>query len=100
VGATAESKQIVDSFLAQEPQTQINSQLQDKPLKVFRETENPDLIGSHVPGTAVPNTRIDTVISNSYKSEAISRVSLSFRTGVPTVKRKNLSSCFCAERNK
>src|SRR5271156_6784723 len=43
-GQEANPNQIASSFLAQEAQNQINTQLQGKGLKMVQETENPDLV--------------------------------------------------------
>jgi Domain of unknown function (DUF4136) len=43
-GQNQNPNQIASSFLAQEAQTQINTQLQSKGLKLVQESENPDLI--------------------------------------------------------
>jgi opacity protein-like surface antigen len=43
-GQNQNPNQIANSFLAQEAQTQINTQLQNKGLKIVQESENPDLI--------------------------------------------------------
>jgi Domain of unknown function (DUF4136) len=43
-GEQPNPNQIANSFLAQEAQTQINSQLQGKGLKLVKESESPDLI--------------------------------------------------------
>jgi opacity protein-like surface antigen len=43
-GQNQNPNQVANSFLAQEAQTQINTQLQNKGLKLVQETENPDLV--------------------------------------------------------
>ena len=43
-GQQQNPNQIASSFLAQEAQNQVNSQLQSKGLKMVKESENPDLI--------------------------------------------------------
>jgi hypothetical protein len=43
-GQSPNPNQVASSFLAQEAQNQINTQLQSKGLKMVQETENPDLI--------------------------------------------------------
>jgi hypothetical protein len=43
-GQNQNPNQIASSFLAQEAQSQINTQLQNKGLKMVQESENPDLI--------------------------------------------------------
>ena len=43
-GQNQNPNQIASSFLAQEAQNQINTQLQSKGLKLVQESENPDLI--------------------------------------------------------
>jgi hypothetical protein len=43
-GQNQNPNQVASSFLAQEAQTQINTQLQSRGLKMVQETENPDLI--------------------------------------------------------
>ncbi len=43
-GQNQNPNQVASSFLAQEAQSQVNTQLQGKGLKMVQETENPDLI--------------------------------------------------------
>lgn len=43
-GQNQNPNQVANSFLAQEAQSQINTQLQSKGLKMVQESENPDLI--------------------------------------------------------
>jgi hypothetical protein len=43
-GQNQNSNQVASSFLAQEAQKQINTQLQSKGLKMVQESENPDLV--------------------------------------------------------
>jgi hypothetical protein len=43
-GQNQNPNQVASSFLAQEAQTQVNTQLQSKSLKMVKEEENPDLI--------------------------------------------------------
>lgn len=43
-GQQQNPNQIANSFLAQEAQSQVNSQLQSKGLKMVQESENPDLV--------------------------------------------------------
>jgi hypothetical protein len=43
-GQQQNPNQVASSFLAQEAQKQINTQLQSKGLKMVKEEENPDLI--------------------------------------------------------
>jgi hypothetical protein len=43
-GQNQNPNQIANSFLAQEAQTQVNNQLQNKSLRLVQESENPDLI--------------------------------------------------------
>ncbi|MFZ0881784.1 MAG: DUF4136 domain-containing protein [Candidatus Acidiferrales bacterium] len=45
-GQQPNTDQIANSILAQEAQAQINNQLQSKGLKLVKESENPDVVGS------------------------------------------------------